>query len=80
MEFTPAMAIALVGSVASICLTIYKILGSRKNSKDCTELQNLKEKTAVQEEQIKDLSGDVKRQEHSLERLTDLLLRLLTEK
>jgi len=79
MEFTMAMAVALVGSVATVCLSILKIAGSKKESEP-SHLPKLEEKVAVQEVQIKDIRSDLERLQDNLEKLNDLLLKLLTER
>lgn len=80
MEFTLPMAIALVGSVGTLSLTIYKILSLRKTSGNGVsrkEFEELKSRNAVQDEQIKELTKDFNRLQNLFDKLNDLMIKLL---
>lgn len=80
MTFTLPMAIALVGSVASICFTIYRIWDASKK-KPNPELQQrlakLEMDTAVQTEQIKELKKESQLCEEHFNKLNDLIVNWL---
>lgn len=84
-------AFAIVGSVLGVCLTVLKILAMRKDKplngnaslwtamkehdKKC---EHLAERVSVIEAQLLDMEKDTDRQEEQLNKLNDLIIRLLT--
>lgn len=82
MEFTMTMAVALVGSVATVCLTIMKIVDMRKTNKEETqvsvEIADLRQNSAVQQTQINELKNDIERLQTSFDKLNDLLIKFLS--
>lgn len=80
MEFTLPMAVAFVGSVATMCVSIITILKMRKNGDHVksSEFHELKQSNAVQQEQINDLKDSVSRLQDNFDKLNDLLIQLLT--
>jgi len=88
-------ALAIVGGVATVCLTLLKIYSMRKSAsqKTCPDLEalkqemktalasceDLKSRIAVLEAQREDLRGDVERIDEHCDKLHDLLVKLLTD-
>ena len=77
---------AIVGSVAVVCLTIIRIMGSKRRG-GCKELSDLKEKvasvsedTAVQASKIKTIEGNIEHLQSCFDKQNDLFLKLITEK
>ena len=77
---------AIVGSVAVVCLTIIRIMGSKRRG-GCKELSDLKDKvasisedTAVQASKIESLEGDNEHLQTCFDKQNDLFLKLLTDK
>jgi hypothetical protein len=73
-----AEAAGIVGSVAAVGLTIYKILSLRKTASS-DDVKGLKTDVAVLKSQMEDVREDVDKVENHYEKTQDLLIKLLTE-
>ena len=82
MQFDMTMAVALIGSVGTICLTIMKIVDMKKSGKEdaeyVVEISELKRYIAVQETQINELKNDIERLQNSFDKQNDLLIKFLS--
>jgi len=86
MEFiTFPVALTIVGSVGTICLTVYKLVSDKKKQLDPEILKHLKEfndsrpNCAVRGEQIEELKRDVERLQTYLDKLNDMIFKLLSD-
>jgi len=84
--------VAAIGSVATVCYTLYQIKGpSRSSSSNLSsmrewvktldkDVQGLSTKVAVLQERYPELMGDLKELKNKLEKLNDALLKFLSSK
>ena len=82
-EISLPAALAIIVSVATICLTILRIVNSKRNNGNTNlekKVVHLCSKTAVQDSQIKDIKEEQNRLHDNFDKLNDLLLRILSEK
>ena len=70
---TLPVAITIVGSVASICLTVYKLMSSKKGDSEISK------HCAVQCEKIAELQRNDERIQAYLDKLNDMIFKLLSE-
>lgn len=88
MIITWPLAITIVGSIASLCLTLLKIIQMRKketfsSNSSCKEtvdkLNKLETKVAVIDARLEEFKADKNALESHLEKINDLLIKLLTD-